>query len=106
MLKLVMFVLRVRELADRIDVLPRARVERILGVRDGRSCVFGIEIDEQSASRTQAPGAASPVRAAQSSDCVIAGGVVSISNRSLTFSPVSASPGVCEGASDATTLMR
>ena len=32
------------------------------------------------------------------------GGVVSTSKRSLILSPVSASPGVCEGASEATTL--
>ncbi len=33
------------------------------------------------------------------------GGVVSTSKRSLTLAPVSASPGVCEGASEATTLI-
>ena len=34
------------------------------------------------------------------------GGVVSITNSSLTLSPVSASPGLCERASLATTLIR
>ena len=37
---------------------------------------------------------------------VTTGGVVSTSKRSLSLPPVSASPGVCDGASDATTLMR
>ena len=33
------------------------------------------------------------------------GGVVSTSKRSLSFAPVSASPGLCEGESEATTFI-
>ena len=51
--KFVVLVLRIGELADRIDILPRACVERILGVRDGRGGIFGVEADEERLAATE-----------------------------------------------------
>ena len=94
MLKIVVLVLRVGKLADRIDVLPWSRVERIFGVRDRRGGILRVEGDEQ---RLGAIGACAGSPAGLSAlRFVTTGGVVSTTNRSLTFSPVSASPGVCE----------
>ena len=50
--KLVVLVLRVGELAHRIDVLPRPGVERVLGVGDGRGGILGIEGDAKRLARS------------------------------------------------------
>ena len=99
----IVLALGVGELADGLDVLPGAGVERVFGVGDGREGVFGVEGDVNMAWARSVRAFGELLPAALRP--VTTGGVVSISKRSLTLSPVSASAGVWEGASEATTLI-
>ena len=93
----------VGEPADGLDILPLAGVEGVLGMGDGRA--------ESSASKVKITGLTQGawmhlMSTSSALRLLTTGGVVSTSKRSLSLNAVRASPGLCEGASDATTLMR
>ena len=90
--KVIIFSFGIGELTDRLHVFPVAGVDGIFGALDGGEAVFGAEADVNL--RTLDGRCQISIR----------GGVVSTSNRRLAFSTVSASPGECEGASEATTF--
>ena len=97
-LEVVVLAFGVGELADWIDVLPCACVDGVLGVRDGRGCIFRVEGD---VNRTDARGA-------YALDLLLFGFQSADDRRRGVDveAVVRAAPGLCDGASEATTLMR
>ena len=83
---------RIRQLAHRLHILPIGRVHGIFGALDVGKSIRGAEAHMD---------LRSPSTAALRSS--IRGGVVSTSKRALSRVDVSACPGECEGASEATT---
>jgi len=82
------------------EYIAWAGVERVLGMGNRQKRHPRIEGHEHLRRTARMPR----IRCGRQNELLTTGGVVSISNRSLLFAPVSASPGVCEGASEATTL--